>query len=167
MLVLLVVCCTPALLQVMGIREDPYEFFLDMFKLALALQLGSAGLVFYGAELLLGLDAGDGFRAVAGLALGYFLRLGIKIEHLVGGVQGGVCRECVPMYQMHPQSLPLQWQAQHALVCCSAITSRWAVAWSVSTHVLGSRRLLSRQVISLLCCIATTSYTSLCQICLW
>lgn len=67
----------------MGIMEDPYEFFIDMVKIALALQLGTAALVFYGAELGLGLDAGDGFRAVAGLALGYFLRLGIKIENLV------------------------------------------------------------------------------------
>jgi hypothetical protein len=69
--------------QILGIREDPYAFFLDMFKLALGLQLGSAALVFYGSELGLGLDAGDAFRAVGGLALGYFLRLGIKIEQLV------------------------------------------------------------------------------------
>jgi hypothetical protein len=71
----------------MGITEEPYAFFLDMFKLALGLQLGSAALVFYGAELGLGLDAGDAFRAVGGLALGYFLRLGIKVEHLVSTQQ--------------------------------------------------------------------------------
>ncbi|KAF6262904.1 hypothetical protein COO60DRAFT_1493333, partial [Scenedesmus sp. NREL 46B-D3] len=70
------------ILELLGIREDPYAFFLDMFKLALGLQLGSAALVFYGAELGLGLDAGDAFRAVGGLCLGYSLRLGIKIEHL-------------------------------------------------------------------------------------
>ncbi|WIA18279.1 hypothetical protein OEZ85_009746 [Tetradesmus obliquus] len=70
------------ILQMMGISDDPYAFFLDMFKLALGLQLGSAALVFYGSELGLGLDAGDAFRAVGGLALGYFLRLGIKIETL-------------------------------------------------------------------------------------
>lgn len=70
-------------MQLMGIREDPYTFFIDMFKLALMLQLLSAAVVFYGVELGLGLDAGDGYRAVTGLALGYFLRLSIKIENLV------------------------------------------------------------------------------------
>lgn len=82
------VCCFHILwflpAQLMGIREDPYEFFIDMFKLALAMQLSTAAVVFYGTELGLGLDAGDAFRAVGGLFLGYFLRLGIKIEHLVG-----------------------------------------------------------------------------------
>jgi hypothetical protein len=34
-------------------------------------------------ELGLGGDAGDGLRAVAGLCIGYVLRLGIKIEQLV------------------------------------------------------------------------------------
>lgn len=67
----------------MGIQEDPYTFFIDMFKLALTMQLLSAAVVFYTAELGLGLAAGDAFRAVAGLTLGYFLRLSIKIEHLV------------------------------------------------------------------------------------
>jgi hypothetical protein len=41
------------------------------------------GAVLNGAELGLGLDAGDAFRAVGGLTLGYLLRLGIKIEQLV------------------------------------------------------------------------------------
>jgi hypothetical protein len=94
-------------LQILGIREDPYAFFLDMFKLALGLQLGSAALVFYGSELGLGLDAGDAFRAVGGLTLGYFLRLGIKIEQLVSKghavlVESSVrCVWCAPVPALH------------------------------------------------------------------
>jgi hypothetical protein len=67
----------------MGIDEDPYEFFLDLFRLALVFQLVAAGLVFYTVELGLGGDAGDAFRAVGGLLLGYTLRLVIKVEQLV------------------------------------------------------------------------------------
>ncbi|KAF8061897.1 hypothetical protein HT031_004157 [Scenedesmus sp. PABB004] len=70
------------ILELMGIREDPYDFFVDLFKTALALQLLSGGLAFYGAQLGAGLDAGGALRCVAGLALGYGLRLGIKIEQL-------------------------------------------------------------------------------------
>jgi hypothetical protein len=69
----------------MGINEDPYEFFLDLFRLSLVFQLAAAGLVFYTVELGLGGDVGDAFRAVGGLLLGYTLRLGIKVEQLVSG----------------------------------------------------------------------------------
>jgi hypothetical protein len=68
----------------MGIQEDPYDFFLDLFRLSLVFQLGAAALVFYTVELGLGGNAGDAFRAVGGLLLGYTLRLGIKVEQLVG-----------------------------------------------------------------------------------
>jgi hypothetical protein len=67
----------------MGLQEDPYTFFLDLIRLALLFQLAAAGLVFYVTELGLGGDAGDAFRAVGGLLLGYTLRLGIKVEQLV------------------------------------------------------------------------------------
>eukprot|EP00879_Flechtneria_rotunda_P023515 GHRR01024877.1.p1 GENE.GHRR01024877.1~~GHRR01024877.1.p1 ORF type:complete len:196 (+),score=75.35 GHRR01024877.1:491-1078(+) len=70
------------LLQSMGVEEDPYDFFIGMMKLALGLQLASAAVVFYAAELGFHLDAGGAFRAVGGLFLGYFLRLGIRVEHL-------------------------------------------------------------------------------------
>ena len=66
----------------------------DLVKIACALQLASAAALFYGCELGLHLDAGDSFRAVGGLALGYFARIFIPIEQLVraGGV---VCNGCV------------------------------------------------------------------------
>jgi hypothetical protein len=67
----------------MGLQEDPYTFFLDLIRLALLFQLAAAGLVFYATELGLGGNAGDAFRAVGGLLLGYTLRLGIKVEQLV------------------------------------------------------------------------------------
>lgn len=78
-------------MQSMGIQQDPYDFFLDLFRLALVFQLVAAGLVFYTMELGLGGNVGDAFRAVAGLLLGYSLRLGIKVEQLVsnrGGASG-------------------------------------------------------------------------------
>jgi hypothetical protein len=69
----------------MGSEEDPYAFFLDLLKAAAGLQLLLAGGAFYATQLGLGGDAGDGFRVVAALFLGYGLRIFIKIEHLVGG----------------------------------------------------------------------------------
>lgn len=75
-----------SVLQSMGIDEDPYEFFLDLFRWALVFQLVAAGLVFYTVELGLGGNVGDAFRAVGGLLLGYTLRLGIKVEQLVSAV---------------------------------------------------------------------------------
>ncbi len=74
---------THARTQLMGVSQDPYSFFMDLLRGALALQLGSAAALFYGAELGAGLDSGAALRCVAGLGLGYMLRLGIKIEQLV------------------------------------------------------------------------------------
>lgn len=70
----------------------------DLVKIACALQLASAGLLFYGCQFGLHLDAGDSLRAVAGLGLGYFARIFIPIEQLVRArgarrarARGGVC----------------------------------------------------------------------------
>ncbi|GBF89280.1 hypothetical protein Rsub_02157 [Raphidocelis subcapitata] len=71
------------LLQSMGSSEEPFAFFIDLVKIACALQLASAGLLFYGCQLGLHLDTGDSLRAVAGLGLGYFARIFIPIEQLV------------------------------------------------------------------------------------
>lgn len=77
-------------LQSMGIQEDPYDFFLDLFRLSLVFQLGVAALVFYTVELGLGGNAGDALRAVGGLLLGYTLRLGIKVEQLAWPIYNGL-----------------------------------------------------------------------------
>lgn len=86
LLLLLLQCMLHLFVQSMGIDEDPFEFFLDLFRLSLVFQLGAAALVFYTVELGLGGNAGDAFRAVGGLFLGYMLRLGIKVEQLVSAV---------------------------------------------------------------------------------
>ena len=71
------------LLQAAGSQEDPYEFFLDLVKSAMVVQLGTAAALYYGCEVGLGYDSGDGFRVVTALFLGYFLRIFVKIELLV------------------------------------------------------------------------------------
>lgn len=71
------------LLATLGVDEDPLTFFYDLFKFACALQLATAGVLFYSCELGLGFDVGDSFRVVFGLLLGYFLRVFIHIDTLV------------------------------------------------------------------------------------
>lgn len=92
----------------MGIQEDPYDFFLDLFRLSLVFQLGAAALVFYTVELGLGGNAGDAFRAVGGLLLGYTLRLGIKVEQLVGTtawvVVACACFDCSSLWSVQQQA---------------------------------------------------------------
>lgn len=64
----LIVLCSPSqladeqlgpLLKSLGVHDDPLEFFMDLLRLATALQLLSGGALFYGAELCGGLDSGD------------------------------------------------------------------------------------------------------------
>ncbi|GLC33472.1 hypothetical protein PLESTB_000078600 [Pleodorina starrii] len=71
------------LLSSLGINEDPLEFFVDLLRLATGLQLVSAGVLFYGAELWGGLDSGEAFRCVCGLAAGYMSRPFFKVEQLL------------------------------------------------------------------------------------
>jgi hypothetical protein len=56
---------------------------MDLVKLAMGVQLATAAALFYGCEVGLGYDSGDGFRVVSALFLGYFLRIFVKIEVLV------------------------------------------------------------------------------------
>ncbi|EFJ52224.1 hypothetical protein VOLCADRAFT_120398 [Volvox carteri f. nagariensis] len=71
------------LLQSLGVSEDPLTFFVDLLRLATALQLLSAGALFYGVELWGGLDSGEAFRCVCGLAAGYLSRPFFKVEQLL------------------------------------------------------------------------------------
>lgn len=57
------------LLRSVGIEEDPLAFFTDLLRLGTALQLGSAAVLFYGAELAGGYDAGGGGGGGGGHAL--------------------------------------------------------------------------------------------------
>lgn len=56
------------MLSSMGISEDPLAFFTDLLRLGAALQLVSAAVLFYGAELGAGMDAGT--CGVVGVGLG-------------------------------------------------------------------------------------------------
>ncbi len=52
------------MLSSMGISEDPLAFFTDLLRLGAALQLGTTALLFYGAELGAGMDAGGWVRGL-------------------------------------------------------------------------------------------------------
>ncbi|KXZ54506.1 hypothetical protein GPECTOR_4g571 [Gonium pectorale] len=68
------------MLRSIGISDDPLTFFLDLLRLATTLQLLSAGVLFYGAELLGGFDSGEAFRCVCGLTAGYLSRPFLRVE---------------------------------------------------------------------------------------
>ncbi|KAL6750123.1 hypothetical protein V8C86DRAFT_2821106 [Haematococcus lacustris] len=70
-------------LEAIGNEQDPYEFFLEVVKLACSLQLITCGCMFYGVELWGHLDAGEAFRATIGLALGYMTRPLLQVEVLL------------------------------------------------------------------------------------
>ncbi|GIL83151.1 hypothetical protein Vretifemale_11961 [Volvox reticuliferus] len=70
-------------LQSLGVNEDPLAFFVDLLRLGTALQLLSGGLLFYGVELGVGLDSGEAFRCVCGLAAGYLSRPFFRVEQLL------------------------------------------------------------------------------------
>lgn len=73
-------------LGALGVEDDPLEFFLDLIKVMLFLQLITCGVVFYSTELFGSYDAGEAFRATSGLALGYMIRPAIKIDQLLAPV---------------------------------------------------------------------------------
>ncbi|KAG2483562.1 hypothetical protein HYH03_017569 [Edaphochlamys debaryana] len=84
------------ILSSMGISEDPLDFFVDLLRIATAAQLLSAGALFYGAEWLGHLDAGEAFRCVAGLGVGYLSRPFFRVEQLLWPLYDGVLRLVAP-----------------------------------------------------------------------
>lgn len=48
------------ILAAMGIDEDPFDFFVEVIKLATFLQFVTCGMLFYGTELWAHLDTGEG-----------------------------------------------------------------------------------------------------------
>jgi hypothetical protein len=71
------------ILELAGVTEDPYEFFVDMLKVGAFIQLITCGTLFYITEVMGHFDTGEAFRAVCGLTLGYMLRPFFRVEQLL------------------------------------------------------------------------------------
>ncbi|GAX80491.1 hypothetical protein CEUSTIGMA_g7929.t1 [Chlamydomonas eustigma] len=71
------------ILELAGVTEDPYAFFVDMLKVGAFIQLITCGTLFYSTELIGHFDTGEAFRAVVGLTLGYVLRPFFRVEQLL------------------------------------------------------------------------------------
>jgi len=122
------------ILEAAGSQEDPYEFFLDLVKSAMVVQLGTAAALYYGCEVGLGYDSGDGFRVVTALFLGYFLRIFVKIELLVWPLYDGLLKLMASnaVYEIKPAS-PAERQAtlnQLGLVMATAcLLPKFLLGW--------------------------------------
>ncbi|KAG1654929.1 hypothetical protein FOA52_004715 [Chlamydomonas sp. UWO 241] len=93
-------------LAAMGIDADPFSFFIELIKIATVMQLVSGAALFYGAELLGGYDAGEAWRLVGGLGLGYCLRPFFKMEQLLWPVYNAMLGVITPgeAYEVPPSS---------------------------------------------------------------
>ncbi|PNW83187.1 hypothetical protein CHLRE_06g310350v5 [Chlamydomonas reinhardtii] len=112
------------LLRSVGIEEDPLAFFTDLLRLGTALQLGSAAVLFYGAELAGGYDAGEAFRCVGGLALGYLSRPFFKVEQLLWPLYDAVLSFVAP---------GAVYEVAHSAEESAATLSRLGVAVAVAS----------------------------------
>ncbi|KAG2436067.1 hypothetical protein HYH02_011578 [Chlamydomonas schloesseri] len=112
------------LLRSVGIEEDPLAFFTDLLRLGTALQLGSAAVLFYGAELAGGYDAGEAFRCVGGLALGYLTRPFFKVEQLLWPLYDAVLSFVAP---------GAVYEVAHSAEESAATLSRLGVAVAVAS----------------------------------
>ncbi|PNH03128.1 hypothetical protein TSOC_010834 [Tetrabaena socialis] len=98
-------------LRTLGVEEDPLTFFVDLLRVATALQLGSAAVLFYGSEVWGGLDTGEAFRCVAGLGAGYLSRPLFRVEQLLWPVYDWVLRLVAPGAVYQVVSSPSETQA--------------------------------------------------------
>ncbi|GFR52804.1 hypothetical protein Agub_g15426 [Astrephomene gubernaculifera] len=99
------------LLRSLDIAEEPLAFFTDLLRTATALQLLSAGALFYGAELGAGCDAGEALRCVCGLALGYLSRPFLRVELLLAPLYDWVLQRVAPGAVYEVSSSPEDAQA--------------------------------------------------------
>lgn len=125
------------LLASMGVEEDPLTFFIDLVKVATCVQLITCAVVFYGAELGLHLDAGAALRATAGLGLGYFSRIFIKIERLVWPAYNWLLKLLVAnaVYEVEATSAEDQQRTLNTLgvlVAVSFLVPQYALGWEPS-----------------------------------
>jgi len=80
-------------LQSLGLPpSQALPFLFDLVRLAAGAQLAAAAAVFYGAEFFGGLDAGQAWRCVLGLCVGYAARLAIPVEALAWPLYDGLVR---------------------------------------------------------------------------
>ena len=79
-------------LESLGIQEDALSFFKGILKVAAIIQLFLCGMVFYGSELYLHYDAGESFRAVLGLMLGFGAGMFTNTDKLFGPLYNAVVR---------------------------------------------------------------------------
>jgi len=71
------------ILEALGINEDPFDFFVEVVKLATFLQFVAVGMAFYSTELWAHADAGAAVRVSGGLLLGFLTRPAFKVEQFM------------------------------------------------------------------------------------